>query len=123
MPRGSNPNSRKALEAHRNVYNSETGSIAGKKGYQKHVENEAKRKTLRQELEALLSTEVSDKNGNKTSVSTAISTALIQKAMKGDTKAYEIIRDTIGQKPVEQIMVADIDLDVIKEVESMVKGK
>ena len=32
-----------------------------------------------------------------------ITVALIQKAIKGDTKAFEIIRDTIGQKPIEQL--------------------
>ena len=32
-----------------------------------------------------------------------ITVALIQKALKGDTKAFEIIRDTIGQKPIEQL--------------------
>lgn len=31
-----------------------------------------------------------------------ITVALIQKALKGDTKAFEVIRDTIGQKPIEQ---------------------
>lgn len=34
---------------------------------------------------------------------TGITTALIAKALAGDTKAYEVIRDTIGQKPVEKI--------------------
>lgn len=30
-----------------------------------------------------------------------ISTALVKEALKGNTKAYEIIRDTLGQKPIE----------------------
>lgn len=29
--------------------------------------------------------------------------AMIMKAALGDTKAYEVIRDTIGQKPVERV--------------------
>ena len=29
--------------------------------------------------------------------------------MKGDTKAYEIIRDTIGEKPTEKVEVGKID--------------
>ena len=32
-----------------------------------------------------------------------INEALIKKAIKGDTKAFELIRDTVGEKPVEQI--------------------
>jgi hypothetical protein len=33
----------------------------------------------------------------------AITVALIEKALQGDTKAFEVIRDTIGQKPKENI--------------------
>ena len=32
-----------------------------------------------------------------------MSLALISKALTGDTKAFEVIRDTIGEKPKEQI--------------------
>jgi hypothetical protein len=45
---------------------------------------------------------------------TAITAALINKAISGDTKAYEVIRDTIGQKPTEQQqldMTAKIEVD------------
>ena len=34
-----------------------------------------------------------------------ISTALINEAQKGNTKAYEIIRDTIGEKPMDKLEV------------------
>ena len=35
-----------------------------------------------------------------------ISTALVKEALKGNTKAYEIIRDTLGQKSKEEISVS-----------------
>jgi len=35
-------------------------------------------------------------------------------------KAFEIIRDTIGEKPVERIVVAEVSQDVIDEVEAAV---
>lgn len=35
-------------------------------------------------------------------------------------KAFEIVRDTIGEKPVEKVMMTDIDQDTIDEVEAMV---
>lgn len=41
--------------------------------------------------------------GKNISVQEAIMIAQIQKAMKGDTKAAEYVRDTIGQKPVDSI--------------------
>ena len=48
-----------------------------------------------------------------------ISTALVKEALKGNTKAYEIIRNTLGQKPIEvqQIIDAPIIIDNIYENE------
>lgn len=64
------------------------------KSAKKQRENIAKRKTLKEELLLLLST---DNNQNKMSIT------LLQKAIAGDTKAFEIIRDTIGEKPTEKV--------------------
>lgn len=33
--------------------------------------------------------------------------ALIEKAQDGDTKAFEVIRDTIGEKPVDKLAHTD----------------
>lgn len=71
----------------------ENASKAGKASAKKRAE----RKTLREELLLLLST------GN---AQNKISTALIEQAQRGNTKAYEIIRDTIGEKPKENINVS-----------------
>ena len=46
--------------------------------------------------------------------------AVFAKALKGDLKAFEIVRDTAGQKPAEKIVVSEIDPDVISQVERMV---
>lgn len=60
-----------------------------------------KKKQLKQLLELALSQPM---KGNPDDDNyTGITTALIQKALAGDTKAFEVIRDTIGQKPVEKI--------------------
>ena len=56
----------------------------------------AERKQLREELNALLS------NGD---VQQRLCTALIDKALSGDSKAFSIIRDTIGEKPVKDLQV------------------
>ena len=37
-------------------------------------------------------------------------------------KAFEIVRDTIGEKPIEKVMVSEVEQDVIDEVERMVLG-
>ena len=38
-------------------------------------------------------------------------------------KSAEFMRDTAGQKPIEKVMVADVDESVINEVERMVTGE
>lgn len=68
------------------------------------------RKTLREELLLLLNEGNTQKN---------ITLALIDKAIKGDTKAFEVLRDTIGEKPVEKTQ-SDVSVSyeaLIKEVE------
>ena len=69
----------------------------GRKGGIKSGEVRRERKTLKEELIVLL------QQGN---TQEKISLALLEKAMNGDTKAYEIIRDTIGEKPKENIDVS-----------------
>jgi hypothetical protein len=63
------------------------------------------RKTLKEELLLLLS------QGN---TQEKISLSLIAQAMEGNTKAFEIIRDTVGEKPKE-----NIDLAVKKKLEDV----
>ena len=43
----------------------------------------------------------------------AITSAMIRKALAGDVKAFESIRDTVGEKPVEKQEIAG---DLIKTV-------
>lgn len=65
----------------------------GKKGGIKSGEVRRARKTLKEELLLLL------ESGN---TQNKISLALIKKALKGNIKAFEVIRDTIGEKPTEK---------------------
>lgn len=90
------------------VPSSELARKNGRKGGLKKAENERKRKTLREELLLLLS---EGDTQNKLSLS------LIEKALTGDTKAFEVIRDTIGEKPKENISVGVSYEDYIKKVE------
>ncbi len=71
---------------------SEQREIAKKAGI-KSGEVRRARKTLKEELLLLLE---SGDNQQKMSV------ALFQKALKGDIKAFEVIRDTIGEKPTDK---------------------
>lgn len=84
----------------------------GKKGGQASAKARRRKKELKQLLELALSqpSEIVDGEDNYT----AITAALVNKAIQGDTKAYEVIRDTLGQKPVEQ---AQMDLTAKIEVD------
>lgn len=73
-----------------------------------------KRKTLKEELLLMLS---------EGETQQSVTLALIEKAMSGDTKAFEVIRDTIGEKPIDKVMIADVEPSVIAEVEAMVTGE
>ncbi len=79
-----------------------------------------KKKELRECLEMLLEKEFSDKKGRTQTGAELIAFKQFQKAMDGDTRAFEVVRDTAGQKPIEKVMVAEVDNDVINEIEDMV---
>jgi hypothetical protein len=51
---------------------------------------------------------------------TAVAFSMINKAVKGNTRAFEMLRDTIGEKPVDKIQIAEVDEDTVAEVEAMV---
>ena len=61
-----------------------------------------KRKTMKEMLDYLLEKEITNKAGEKASTQEAITVALIKEALKGNVKAWEIIRDTIGEKPTDK---------------------
>ena len=66
----------------------------GRKGGIKSAETRRARKTLKETL--LMMLEEGDTQNN-------ITLALLKKALNGDTKAYEVIRDTVGEKPTDKI--------------------
>lgn len=86
------------------------------------AEARRQKKMLRECLEMLLEKEMTGKNGETMTGAEALAAKLFAEAMKGNVKAFVALRDTAGQKPVEKVMVADVDADVINEVEAMVNG-
>ena len=80
----------------------------------------AEKRDLRKALEMLLEKEFTDKNGNVATGAQAITAKLFEQAMKGNVKAFETLRDTVGQKPVEKVMIADVDPAVIEDIERIV---
>ena len=69
------------------------------------VEARRKRKTLKEELLLMLEDE---------EVQKSVTIALINQAQKGNVKAYEMIRDTIEEKPVEKVQSTQTIVDMSK---------
>lgn len=70
------------------------------KGGKASAEARREKKLLRDELCALLETDDGQKR---------MCVALLRQAQRGNTKAFEVIRDTIGEKPVEKTEVEQVE--------------
>ena len=90
------------------------------KGGKASAEARRKKRDLREALEMLLEKDFKDRNGNVLSGTEVITAKLFEKASKGDVRAFETIRSTVGQDPVQKVMIAEVDQAVIDEVERAV---
>ena len=89
----------------------------GRKGAEKANETKRKRKEMRETLDILLNMPLkkgkvysaeeiksfADLNGKNITIDQALMVKLIQKALKGDLNAIGMVRDTVGEKPVEKV--------------------
>lgn len=75
-----------------------------------------KKKMMREAFEELLSREYVDSNGNEVDGTSALAAKVFKQAMGGDLKAFEIIRDTTGQKPVERVETVEISEETYERV-------
>ena len=88
-----------------------------KKGGRASAESRRRRKAMREAFDELLSREFADKEGNTTDGVTALVTRVYQKALKGDMRAVQFIRDTVGEMPVQRVEVDTIDPQARERVE------
>ena len=100
----------------------------GKIGGQRSGETRRMKKTLKEQMELLLSLPVKDEStkgfieslGIDPDVidnATAITLSMYQEALKGNTKAYELIRDTIGEKPTDKLSIEEVPQIVLNRPE------
>lgn len=104
-----------------------SGETAGKAGHKGAVSEKRRRaKEIRYCLEYLLTrkTQVETPDGETVSMTGAeqIAAALFEKALAGDVRAFEMIRDTVGQKPAERIQFEEVDAETMDEVARMVEA-
>ena len=84
-------------------------------GGKKSGEVRRAKKTMKEMLDYLLSKEIENEEGEKSSTQEAVTVALLKQALNGNVKAFEVIRDTIGEKPTEKqetiVKVKDFQYD------------
>lgn len=82
-----------------------------RKGGQNSGKARREKKLLRECIEILLEKEMTDKSGKSITGAEALTAKLFAEAMKGNVKAFEVLRDTAGQKPVEKVqMKTDVNI-------------
>ena len=103
----------------------EERSMWGKIGAQKSIETKRKRKEMRETLDVLLKMPMkkgkvysaedikcfADLKGKNITIDEAMMVCLIQRALKGDLSAIAMVRDTVGEKPVEKVEVTKNPFD------------
>ena len=89
----------------------------GRKGGKASAAKRAERKTFREGLLLLLNEPLKDKAGNPTTNTTqdAITGGLVKRAANGGARAFEMIRDTIGEKPVQDVKVSTGDFSALDD--------
>lgn len=104
----------------RNAITKEDASEKGKIGAKKSLDTRRKKKKLKEALTALMELPVSERNKQSMRAlgiddkdmnnQMLIAVAAFQKAIKGDVRAMEFIRDMTGQQPVTKLDEAKIKL-------------
>lgn len=105
MPRGSNPNSKANLSKGKR-FNEETARKAGKASAKKRQEY----KTFKECFKANMTDEMREELFNM----------LMNRARRGNLKAFELLRDSLGERPqneiaVENVTVAQETIDAIED--------
>lgn len=96
------PQSERTKEEQREI--AKMGGIASGKARKEKAD-------LRKMCQMVLAMDIKAKDGSIKSGAEAITLAQLQKALKGDAKAYEVLRDTAGQKPVDKVEQVNIDVE------------
>ena len=104
----------------RNAITKEDASEKGKIGAKKSLDTRRKKKKLKEALAALMELPVSERNKQSMRAlgiddkdmnnQMLVAVAAFQKAIKGDVRAMEFIRDMTGQQPVTKLDEAKIKL-------------
>jgi hypothetical protein len=102
----------------------------GSRGGTKSGETRRRKRAMKETLEVLLSMPMkngkiadiegiknfADLKGKNINVQEAMVISMIQKAMKGDVKAAEFVRDTSGQKPADTVTLEVEPVEIVNDL-------
>lgn len=88
-----------------------------KKGGKASGKARREKATIKKYLQMLL--EEGDFNGKNGAE--AIASSAVHKAIHGDVKAMAFVRDTVGEKPVENVQIAKVDQEAIDDINEMLE--
>ena len=110
----------------------------GRKGGIASGEARRAKKTMKEMLDYLLEKELPNTKGEMVTYREAMLTAAIKKAIEGDIKASQFVRDTVGEMPiaktevtgkngaplVQKVFVSDKDKkEIDKQIDELINGK
>ena len=116
MTKLNNPNAAKNLKLNSKRTKEELSAM-GKKGAAKAKETKKRKREIRETLLDLLSmpmkpgkiseaSTIAGLTGKNVTASEAMALAMLTQALEGDVRAAEFVRDSSGQKPVQQMEVS-----------------
>jgi len=101
-----------------------TGDSRAKEAQKKSTQAKKERADLRKMAMAWLEADIGkDKNGEPITGAQMMIRVAAKELSKGNPRFWELMRDTAGFKPVDKVVLAEVEQSVIDEVESMVYGK
>lgn len=98
-----------------------TGDSRAKEAQILSTKSKNEKADLKKMMQLWLETDVAkDKDGNVLTGAEYMVQIAAKEMKKGNSKFWELMRDTAGFKPVEKHMISEVEQSVIDEVESMV---
>lgn len=100
----------------------QTGGERAREAGRKSGEARREKGDLRRLCQIWMEEEVATgKDGEKITGGQMMVRVAVKEVAKGNPRFWELLRDTAGFKPVDKVMVAEVDPSVIDQVEQLVK--
>lgn len=93
-------------------FTKENAREIGKRGGQASGKARRNKALLKDCIEILLEKKIETKDGKKITGAEAMTAALFKKALNGDVKAFEALRDSVGQKMPDKVEQTNTNVTV-----------